>query len=160
MLKIRFQRIGRRKSPFFRIVVAQKEKAVKSKFIEILGHFNPHTKVIVLKKERIEYWICKGACPTDKAARIFTKNDIDCSKFIEKRVMKPTKAEREAAENKKKEIAEQKKVAKKTAEDKPKEEKSTEDKVKEEKPVEKNEKQSEKKEEDKENTKSDQDKKE
>lgn len=62
MLKIRFIRKGRKHQPFFYIVVTQKERSPKSgKYIEELGFFDPKTKRRDLKKERIKYWIEKGA---------------------------------------------------------------------------------------------------
>jgi small subunit ribosomal protein S16 len=50
MLTIRLQRAGRKKLPFFRVVVAEHSKSAKGKFVEILGHLNPKTKEIDLKK--------------------------------------------------------------------------------------------------------------
>jgi small subunit ribosomal protein S16 len=65
MLKIRLSRVGKKNNAQFRITVADVRRAPSGKFIEILGHYNPHTKEKVFKKERIEYWISKGAQPSD-----------------------------------------------------------------------------------------------
>jgi small subunit ribosomal protein S16 len=103
MLKIRFQRIGRKKLPFFRIVVAEKARSAKAKFVEILGNFDPQTKELNLKKERIEHWILNGAKPSDRIAQILVKNGFkDCEKFVTERKMKPTRAEQKTAEEAKK----------------------------------------------------------
>jgi len=64
MLRIRLSRGGKRNKAQFRITVADGHRAPSGKFIEILGHYNPHTKEKVFKKERIEHWISKGAQPS------------------------------------------------------------------------------------------------
>lgn len=64
MLVIRFQRVGRRNDPAFRIVLAERRSKPKSGEIEILGSHHPKTKQTVLKQERIAYWLSKGAKPS------------------------------------------------------------------------------------------------
>ncbi len=61
MLVIRFQRVGRKNDPAFRVVVTEKRSKPKSGELEILGSYHPKTKETVLKKERILHWISKGA---------------------------------------------------------------------------------------------------
>jgi small subunit ribosomal protein S16 len=61
MLMIRFQRVGRRNDPAFRIVVVEKRSKPKSSGIEILGSHHPKTKRTMLKNERILYWLSRGA---------------------------------------------------------------------------------------------------
>jgi len=61
MLTIRFQRIGRKNDPAFRVVVTEKRSKPKSGELEILGSYHPKTKQTILKNERILYWISKGA---------------------------------------------------------------------------------------------------
>jgi len=62
MLKIRFQRRGRKHDPNFRVVLMESKLAAKSgKVNEILGNYEPRKKVINLKNDRIEYWQSKGA---------------------------------------------------------------------------------------------------
>ncbi len=156
VLVIRFQRAGRKKSPFYRIVVAEKARSVKGRFIERVGHYNPlsNPKEISLKSDRIEHWISVGATPSQTAARLFSKNGIKAAeKFIEERVMKPSKAEEKAkkeaeekAEAAKKEAEEKAEAAKKEAEEKAEakeegkpEEISTENSNTEERPEEKSE---------------------
>ena len=58
MLIIRLQRVGKKNFPSFRVVLAQKHKAVKKDFVELLGHYNPRTKNFGLKNpERLQYWV-------------------------------------------------------------------------------------------------------
>ena len=66
MLVIRLTRVGKKNSPAYRVVVADKKKAVKRKFIEILGHYNPivKPKIIVIDKDRSLFWIKNGAQPS------------------------------------------------------------------------------------------------
>lgn len=63
MLKIRFQRFGRKHQPAFRLVVTESTRSPKSgNFIEVLGNHNPDQKdVTQLDADRIKYWISKGA---------------------------------------------------------------------------------------------------
>jgi len=94
VLKIRLQRKGRRNRPFYRIVVAEKARAVQGRFLEIVGHYDPIKKDLVLKTERIEYFISNGAKPSQTVARLAVKQGMKgLEKFIDKRVTKPTKEE-------------------------------------------------------------------
>lgn len=69
---IRLSRCGAKKKPFYRIVVADRESARDAKFLEIVGQYNPHKGVdaAVLKKDRIDWWLSKGAQPSDTVRRI------------------------------------------------------------------------------------------
>lgn len=58
MLTIRLQRVGKRNQAVFRIVLAEKQRAVKKQAVEILGHYNPRSKDFGLKDEaRLKYWL-------------------------------------------------------------------------------------------------------
>jgi len=61
MLMIRFQRVGRKNDPAFRIMVTEKRSKPKSGGRETLGSYHPKTKHTILKNERILYWLGKGA---------------------------------------------------------------------------------------------------
>ncbi|MBU1102904.1 30S ribosomal protein S16 [Patescibacteria group bacterium] len=61
MLVIRLTRIGKKNQPVYRVVLADKRRAVKGKFQEILGNYNPRLKTKAFKAERIKYWLSKGA---------------------------------------------------------------------------------------------------
>ncbi|MFA5926887.1 MAG: 30S ribosomal protein S16 [Patescibacteria group bacterium] len=67
MLAIRLTRVGKKNSPAYRVVVAEKTRAVKGKFIEILGHYNPTRKPkdLVIDQERAVFWLGRGAQPSD-----------------------------------------------------------------------------------------------
>ena len=61
MLKIRLARIGKRKKPTYRIIITESARDNYGKFLEILGHYNPFSKVCEVKKDRVLYWISQGA---------------------------------------------------------------------------------------------------
>ena len=61
MLKIRLQRTGKRGQAYFRVVVVEHTKKPKGSVLEILGSYDPHKKELKAEKDRIEYWVSKGA---------------------------------------------------------------------------------------------------
>ncbi|WKZ24922.1 MAG: 30S ribosomal protein S16 [Patescibacteria group bacterium] len=61
MLTIRLSRVGKKSYPTYRLTIAEKSRDPYGKALEILGSYNPHTKELVAKDERIRYWISKGA---------------------------------------------------------------------------------------------------
>ena len=76
MVVIRLRRAGSKKRPFFRIVVTDSRSARDSSFVEILGHYNPRTKpaVVDVKKERVDYWLEKGAQPSDSVRTLIARH--------------------------------------------------------------------------------------
>jgi small subunit ribosomal protein S16 len=73
MVKIRLTRIGRKKLPLYRIVVMDSGKARDGEYIENVGHYDPRTKDLKLNRDRVEYWISKGAQPTNTVAKLIAK---------------------------------------------------------------------------------------
>ena len=75
MVKIRLQRQGKKKAPFYHIVVADSKAPRDGKIIEKLGTYNPMTEpaTIVLDKEKDEKWIKNGAKPTDTVKALIEK---------------------------------------------------------------------------------------
>ena len=67
MLMIRLSRIGKKKHPFYRVVVTEKTRPRNGRFVEIVGTYDPQKKpaTVQIDKERVEYWLGKGAQPTD-----------------------------------------------------------------------------------------------
>jgi small subunit ribosomal protein S16 len=77
MLVIRFFRIGKRNQPSFKVVVTEKKNPPRAgRFVEQVGFYNPETKETILQKDRIQYWISKGAQPSPTAYNLFIKNGI------------------------------------------------------------------------------------
>jgi len=66
MLRIRFQRIGKKNQPFFRLVVVDRNSPPQGGRFEKLGWLNPLTKERGLEAERVKYWLSVGAQPTDR----------------------------------------------------------------------------------------------
>ena len=75
MVKIRLQRVGAKKAPFYHIVVADSRRARDGKIIEQIGTYNPMTEpsTIVLDKEKVQTWIKNGAKPTDTVKGLIEK---------------------------------------------------------------------------------------
>lgn len=75
MVKIRLQRFGKKKAPFYHIVVADSKSPRDGKIIEQLGTYDPMTDpaTIVLNKEKVEQWIKNGAKPTDTVKALIEK---------------------------------------------------------------------------------------
>lgn len=73
MVKIRLTRVGRKKLPLYRIVVVDSGKARDGEYIENVGHYDPRTKDLKLNRDRVEYWISKGAQPTNTVAKLIAK---------------------------------------------------------------------------------------
>ncbi|MDO8600220.1 MAG: 30S ribosomal protein S16 [bacterium] len=76
MLMLRFQRIGRRNDPAFRIVATEKRSKPKSGFLEILGSYHPKTKDTQLKQERILYWLSKGAKASETVHNLLVSKGV------------------------------------------------------------------------------------
>jgi small subunit ribosomal protein S16 len=84
MVKIRLKRMGRRGRAFFRICAFDAREERDGRSIEQLGTYDPmekdESKKVVLKRERIEYWLSVGAQPTETVASILKKNKIALKK--------------------------------------------------------------------------------
>jgi small subunit ribosomal protein S16 len=76
MVAIRLRRAGSKKRPFFRVVVTDSRTARDSSFVEILGFYNPRTKpaVVNVNTERVNYWISKGAQPSDSVRTLIARH--------------------------------------------------------------------------------------
>lgn len=72
MVKIRLQRVGKKKAPFYHIVVADSRRARDGRIIEQIGTYDPMTdpSTVVLDKELTAKWIKNGAKPTDTVKRL------------------------------------------------------------------------------------------
>ncbi len=75
MLMIRLSRTGARKQPQYRVVVIEKERARNGRPVEVVGTYNPRTSPasIELKRERIDYWVSKGAKLSDRVSKIVSR---------------------------------------------------------------------------------------
>jgi small subunit ribosomal protein S16 len=98
-VKIRLRRIGAKKHPFYRLVVADSRSPRDGKFIEILGTYDPMTEPVKLNldQEKIKAWLQKGARPSDTARAFLIGQGILPKESAKKRPTKPSKAEAAAA---------------------------------------------------------------
>ena len=78
MVAMRLTRIGSKKRPFYRIVVIEKRKARNGRFLEVLGQYKPlsNPAEIELNSERAQYWLSKGAEPSETVRSILRKKEI------------------------------------------------------------------------------------
>ncbi len=76
MLKIRFNRTGKRNQASFRLVLQEHTIAPGGRHVEVLGSHNPHTKQTVLKTERIKHWIGAGAQLSDTVHNLLVKEGV------------------------------------------------------------------------------------
>jgi small subunit ribosomal protein S16 len=80
-VRIRLRRVGSRKNPVWRIVVADRRSPRDGRTIETIGHYNPQTEpsVIVLDEERAKHWIDHGALPSRTVARLLRTKGIEAA---------------------------------------------------------------------------------
>ena len=78
MLRIRLRRVGKKKQPMYRIVVADSRKPRDGAFIETLGHYHPmdEPSTIVVDAERARMWLDRGAQPSDRVAKLLAIQGI------------------------------------------------------------------------------------
>ena len=75
VLMIRLARRGARKKPHYRIVVIEKARARNGRPVEVVGTYNPRTNPasVELKRDRVEYWVSKGAQMSERVNKLFSK---------------------------------------------------------------------------------------
>ncbi len=70
MVRIRLRRMGAKKSPFYRIVVADQQSPRDGRFVEIVGTYDPKGSKVDVKADRIAYWLGTGAQPSDSVVKV------------------------------------------------------------------------------------------
>ncbi|HLC48929.1 MAG TPA: 30S ribosomal protein S16 [Candidatus Andersenbacteria bacterium] len=76
MLRIRLQRRGKRGYATYRVVLADGHAPIKGRFIEDLGHYNPHTDSFVVDNAAVNEWIKKGAHPSDTVYNLLITHNV------------------------------------------------------------------------------------
>ena len=81
-IKIRLARMGRKKKPFYRIVVADSRAPRDGKFIEIVGNYDPKIDppAVNIKEDRIVEWLSKGAEATETVSHLLKKKGVSINK--------------------------------------------------------------------------------
>lgn len=89
MVKIRLKRMGAKKAPFYRIVVADSRDSRDGRFIESIGYYDATTQPATVKIDEVKAldWMGKGAQVTDTIRNLFSKNGI-MKKFAEQKAAK------------------------------------------------------------------------
>jgi len=94
-VKLRLMRMGRRHRPFFRINAVDARTPRDGRILEKLGHYDPiekdPAKQVVLKRERVEYWLNKGAVPSDTVSEILLGAGLK-HKYAEEKTARRAKA--------------------------------------------------------------------
>ena len=104
-VRMRLARVGSKKNPIYRVVVADSRSPRDGRFIEKLGTYNPllpreHATRITLDKERIAHWLKVGAQPSDRVSRFLDAAGMmkrEGRKSVQKALPKKKRQEREAA---------------------------------------------------------------
>jgi|SRR6185369_8325009 len=89
MLAIRLNRTGKRNRAHFRVAVQEHTKAPGKRHIEIVGSYDPHKKTTLLNKERIMYWISKGAQVSDAVHNMLVREGVIEGKKVAKKMPRP-----------------------------------------------------------------------
>ena len=93
MLAIRLQRNGRTHLPVYRIVVQEAQRhPLSGRVVAEIGHYNPHTKEVVLDKDAANKYLSNGAQPSTRVARILSANGIKLPKWVKAAPVKQAKA--------------------------------------------------------------------
>ncbi len=100
-VKIRLARGGAKKRPYYRLVVANVNSPRDGSFIEKVGSYNPllpqeDKNRVVLKVDRIEYWLNIGAQPTDRVIKLIAAAGVSLPAFVQKEVMLRNKSHKVA----------------------------------------------------------------
>jgi len=106
MLVIRLARTGRSKYPTYRIVAADSARAATGRFVAQLGHYNPHTKELVVKREEVEKYLTTGAQPSNTVIKLLQREGVTLPAWVKlktkapkpKDVVEETKEEAPAAD--------------------------------------------------------------
>lgn len=93
MLVIRLARTGRAKYPTYRIVAAESARAATGRFVEVLGHYNPHTKELVIKREQVEKRLNHGAQPSNSVIKLLQRDGVELPTWVKLK----TKTDKKAA---------------------------------------------------------------
>ena len=119
MLVIRLSRIGKKKKPMYRLIISEKARDPYGRALEILGSYNPFTKDLTVKNDRIKHWLSEGAQMSATVNNLLLEK-----KIIEGKKVVASKPGKKAKETKKTSSNNEKQEIKKDKEE-PKTEKKT-----------------------------------
>ena len=99
MLVLRLARTGRKKHASYRLVAADSRRAARGKYIEQLGHYNPHTKEFKFEKSQIEEYIKKGAQPSGTVVGLLQKEKVSLPDWAKANLKVRKRAPKKKAES-------------------------------------------------------------
>ncbi|MFH1769508.1 MAG: 30S ribosomal protein S16 [Parcubacteria group bacterium] len=127
MLKIRLQRIGKKKQAYYKVVVTEHTRKPKGQYLELLGSYDPHAKKIEVDAERVKHWLSHGAKASATVHNLMVGHNIIEGKKVTS--WKPKKKKVEESEGKadapKKEEVKTEEVKEETKTDEPEAEAET-----------------------------------
>jgi len=89
MLAIRMQRTGRKGHAMFRVVVQDSRRTPTSgRLVALLGSYDPHAKVVALKKDRAQFYLDHGAQPSDRVVKLFEQEGVKLPEWVKKSATK------------------------------------------------------------------------
>ena len=100
MLTIRLARTGRAKYPTYRLVAAESARAATGKFVAVLGHYNPHTKELVIKKDEVTKHLSHGAQPSNTVIKLLQREKVELPAWATLKTKAPKPKEEPKAEEK------------------------------------------------------------
>ena len=75
-VKMRLRRMGAKKAPTYRVVIADSRSPRDGKFIEEIGHFDPRADIVKIDADKAKTWLANGAQPTDTVKALLKKTNI------------------------------------------------------------------------------------
>jgi small subunit ribosomal protein S16 len=92
MVRIRLARVGAKRQPSYRVIIADQRSPRDGRFIEIVGHYNPRVDppAIDMVEDRILYWLSQGAQPSEPIAQMLQRNGIWAKHLASKTQAKDT----------------------------------------------------------------------
>ncbi len=78
MLVIRMRRMGSKKRPYFRLVVTESRAARDSRFVEVVGYYDPRTRpeTVTVNRDRLQHWLAHGAQPSDTVRTLLARHPL------------------------------------------------------------------------------------
>lgn len=76
MLTIRFSRVGKKGFPTYRLIISEKARDTYGRALEILGSYNPHSKELQVKADRIKHWLAQGSGMSDTVRNLLVSKKI------------------------------------------------------------------------------------
>lgn len=98
MLKIKLARVGKKKAPIYRIIISEAARDPYGRVLENLGTYNPKTKELQAKSERINYWLSQGAQMTTTVNNLLVINRVVKGEVIRVISQQPRQAEETKAD--------------------------------------------------------------